>query len=302
MIHCPQAAAIIFGLTGEGQHMGKAEDFGFFLTKTFATTRKRKRRWPFVPGKYFVHDPQAPVAVTTLGSVDLAREISELEPKGLCIVGKVETENIGIEKIIRNILGNRAIQYLVLAGAEPPKHLTGATFTALFANGIDTTKKIIGSPGMRPVLPNTRQDDVDMFRGQVQAVDMIGETDPQKIMAKVAELADQAVATESEAIEADAGETREYLLARTHDPKLIKLDKAGYFVINPESGRLLVEHYDYKEHLLRTIEGTSARDLYLTIIENGWVTKLDHAAYLGKELARAEAALKAGEDFVQDGA
>ncbi|MDP6616518.1 MAG: DUF4346 domain-containing protein [Gammaproteobacteria bacterium] len=282
--------------------MGKAEDFGFFLTRTFATTRKRKRRWPFVPGKYFVHDPQAPVAVTTLGSVDLAREISELEPEGLCIVGKVETENIGIEKIVRNILGNRAIQYLVLAGAEPPKHLTGATLSALFENGIDATKEIVGSPGMRPVLPNTSTEEVDSFRGQVQPVDMIGETDPQKIITKVAELAGQAVATEGEAIEADAGNTQEYLRARTHDPKLIKLDKAGYFIINLESGRLLVEHYDYKERLLHTIEGTGARDLYLTIIEDGWVTRLEHAAYIGKELTRAEAALKDSSDFVQDGA
>ncbi len=92
------------------------------------------------------------------------------------------------------------------------------------------------------------------------------------------------------------------VIAQGTDPMRIKLDKAGYFVINIENGTLLVEHYSYKEKLLRTVEGQSARNLYLTIIENGWVSKLDHAAYLGKELARAEAALRDGTDFIQDGA
>ena len=111
--------------------MSKAEDFGYFLTRTFATTKNRKRTWPFIPGKYFVHNPDAPVAVTTLGSVELAKQVSDARPEGLCIVGKVETENIGIEKIIKNILSNRAIQFLVCAGSEPPKHLTGATMLCL---------------------------------------------------------------------------------------------------------------------------------------------------------------------------
>ena len=80
------------------------EDFGFFLTRLFATTRRRKRKWPYVPGKYFVTNPEAPVAVTTLGNIELAAQVAQSPPDGLCIVGKVETENIGIEKIIKNIL------------------------------------------------------------------------------------------------------------------------------------------------------------------------------------------------------
>jgi hypothetical protein len=113
------------------------EEFGFFLTRAFATTRRRRRKWPYVPGKYFVTDPGAPVAVTTLGSKELAEEVANSAPAGLCIVGKVETENIGIEKIIKNILSNANIRYLICAGNEPPKHLTGATIMALFENGMD---------------------------------------------------------------------------------------------------------------------------------------------------------------------
>jgi len=40
----------------------------------------------------------------------------------------------------------------------------------------------------------------------------------------------------------------------------------------------------------------------MTIVDDGWVTELSHAAYLGKELARAELSLQLGFRYVQDGA
>ena len=83
----------------------------------------------------------------------------------------------------------------------------------------------------------------------------------------------------------------------------VKLDKAGYFVILPskKTSLILVEHYSYENKLLRKIEGTNGRDIYFTIINNKWVTELSHAAYLGKELARAELSIQKGFKFVQDG-
>jgi len=283
----------------------RMENFGFFLSRTFATTKAKKAEWPYVPGQYFVADPSAPVAVTTLGSVDLAEQVSQKPPPGLCIVGKVETENIGIEKIIKNILSNPAIRFLVCAGNEPPKHLTGATMVALFENGIDQNKKIIGSPGMRPMLPNTSEEEVQAFRERIEPVVMIGCTDVEAIHAKVAELAARpAKATQAQFVpppDVLEQEAVEHVIAEATDPMRIKLDKSGYFVINIEGGNLLVEHYDYKERLLRVIEGPDARSIYLTIVRSGWVSKLDHAAYLGKELTKAELSIRHGFEFTQDG-
>ncbi|MGI9309230.1 MAG: DUF4346 domain-containing protein [Gammaproteobacteria bacterium] len=284
--------------------MSKAEDFGFFLTRTFASTKKRGRHWPFVPGKYFVLDQSAPVAVTTLGSVDLAAEVFAAKPAGMCIVGKVETENIGIEKIIKNIISNKAIKYLVCAGKEPPKHMTGATMVALFENGVDERNKIIGSPGMRPILPNTSAEEIAEFREQVTPVDMVGEASVEKIAARVRELAATVDGVETEIIIPDddaAPYEPEVVIAEGIDPLRVKLDKAGYFVINIEDAKLLVEHYDYKERLVRVIEGVDARSIYFTLINNGWVSRLDHAAYLGKQLAKAELSIQHGFEFVQDG-
>jgi tetrahydromethanopterin S-methyltransferase subunit A len=285
---------------------GKMEEFGFFLSRTFATTKAKQKTWPFVPGTYFVADPAAPVAVTTLGSVALAEEVSNSPPQGLCIVGKVETENIGIEKIIKNVISNPAIRYLICAGNEPPKHLTGATMMALVKQGVDERNRINGAPGMRPVLPNTSVEEVRAFRRQVEPIDMIGCTDVKMIHEKVVALARAAPDTPvAEFVPPDDLEEREAIervIAEGTPPDRIKLDKAGYFVINIEDGVLLVEHYDYKEKLTRIIEGRNARSIYLTLIRNGWISKLDHAAYLGKELTKAELSLKHNFKYLQDGA
>ena len=93
-------------------------------------------------------------------------------------------------------------------------------------------------------------------------------------------------------------------LLQAKQPSNIIMDKAGYFVILPIPGEnvINVEHYSYDNTLLRVIEGKDARSIYWTIIENKWVTFLSHAAYLGKELTKAELALKNGFKYVQDGA
>ncbi len=284
----------------------RMEDFGFFLSRTFASTRAKRKTWPYVPGTYFITDRTAPVAVTTLGSVALAEAVSRNPPRGLCIVGKVETENIGIEKIIKNVLSNPAIRYLVCAGNEPPKHLTGATMMALFANGIDESNRILESPAMRPILSNTSATEVLAFRERVEPIDMIGCTDVSAIHARVVELAKTADAkpafeVKTRDIPAEQEEVERVVAVGT-DPRRIKLDKAGYFVINIEGNALLVEHYSYKNKLIRVVEGRDARSIYLTLIRNGWVSQLDHAAYMGKELARAEWSMEHGLRFVQDGA
>ncbi len=84
----------------------------------------------------------------------------------------------------------------------------------------------------------------------------------------------------------------------------VVMDKGGYFVILPlrDKNLINVEHYAYDDRLLRIIEGKNARALYATIIQNGWVTELSHAAYLGRELTKAELSLLHNLKYTQDGA
>jgi tetrahydromethanopterin S-methyltransferase subunit A len=64
----------------------------------------------------------------------------------------------------------------------------------------------------------------------------------------------------------------------------------------------VVEHYTNQGVLDCIMEGSSTGLLYTEAIERNLVTRLDHAAYLGRELARAEQSLLQGTPFVQDAA
>lgn len=138
-----------------------------------------------VVGEYFVLDATAHVAVSTLASVALAEELASRRPKGLAIVGKTETENIGIDKVVKNIVANPSIQYLILAGKDPVGHLSGKTLLALSQNGTDADRRVVGSPGKRPILRNVSAAEIEAYRGQVEVIDLIGCEEQDEIAARV---------------------------------------------------------------------------------------------------------------------
>ncbi len=265
-------------------------------------------RWPPIVGEYLVLNPQAPVAVSTLGSASLAGELASRKPAGLAIVGKTETENIGVDKIVKNIVANPSIRYLVVAGPETQGHQSGRTLMALAANGVNAEGQVLGSPGKRPVLRNVTAEEIATFRQQVQLIDLIGCEDPAVICARVEELSRGATAACgchecAETAPSVSVTTMPALVVGDPDQPVV-MDKAGYFVILPlaDKGRINVEHYGYDNTLLHVVEGPTARALYLAIAGQGWITELSHAAYLGKELARAELSLQYRFQYVQDGA
>ena len=267
------------------------------------------QEWPPVAGEYsvFCEGESCPVAVSTLASVDLVDQLSKRRPKELCIVGKTETENIGIDKIVKNTIANPTIHYLLLTGQEPAGHMSGRTLYALWEQGVDENMRVIGSPGKRPILRNVTRTEIEAFREQIQVVDLIGCEDVDTILNKIQELAQQPetgchCASCVSPVPAMTVPISEQVQA--HAPAKIEMDKAGYFVIlpQPDTGNILVEHYSYDNTLLRVIEGQDARTIYWTVIENGWVSLLSHAAYLGKELTKAELSLQLGFPYRQDGA
>ena len=80
-------------------------------------------------------------------------------------------------------------------------------------------------------------------------------------------------------------------------------DNAGWFKIQIDrnNNQILSIHYSPGMKDPDTIvKGTKAIDIYQTIIRNKLITKLDHAAYLGKELQKAEIALKLYRSYQQD--
>ena len=82
-------------------------------------------------------------------------------------------------------------------------------------------------------------------------------------------------------------------------------DKAGSFKINVDYGttvresKITATHFKKNSHDM-VIVGHSAREIYEEIIEKELVTRMEHAAYLGAELKKAEIAMITGKEYVQD--
>ncbi|MFN7181945.1 MAG: DUF4346 domain-containing protein [Planctomycetota bacterium] len=279
------------------------------LNSSFGTCRfeVKEDRWPPVAGEYFVlcKGKTCPVAVSTLGSIELAETLSNKRPEGLCIVGKTETENIGIEKIIKNTITNPFIRFFIITGKESQGHYSGKTLLSLYENGVDKNMKVIGSPGRHPILKNVSFSEIETFRKQVQIINMTECEDVTKIIITINQFSREIISNYNskdccEAVSFIHTSSPSKILAS--ESKKIKMDKAGYFIVIPCSERkiIIVEHYAYDNKLLHIIEGKDARSIYHTIIENGWVTELSHAAYLGRELTRAEFSMKYGIKYIQD--
>lgn len=73
-----------------------------------------------------------------------------------------------------------------------------------------------------------------------------------------------------------------------------EMDPAGSFRIGVAHGKIVVRHDS------ATLVGRSAREIMAEIVDRGLVTRLDHAGYLGRELEKAETALKLGRSYSQD--
>ena len=97
---------------------------------------------------------------------------------GAALSGTLQTENIGIEKMICNIVGNPNIRYLVVCGPESPGHLVGQSLNALALNGIGEDSRIIGAESLTPYLYNIPREAVERFREQVRMVDLVNEGEP----------------------------------------------------------------------------------------------------------------------------
>ncbi len=73
------------------------------------------------------------------------------------------------------------------------------------------------------------------------------------------------------------------------------------FVRDPKGDfRIWIDDRIYCKHEKVTVVGENAKEIIDTVIRLGLISRLDHAGYLGRELKKAEIALKLGKSYVQD--
>jgi len=94
----------------------------------------------------------------------------------------------------------------------------------------------------------------------------------------------------------------EFIEGKYDDLKDWVYDFKGYFLIrvNKEKNRIEAGYCKQKNKVLKVVYGIRANDIYFTLAQLYLISRLDHASYLGKELAKAELALKNNLDYVQD--
>tara|TARA_Y100000310_G_C20327717_1_gene643771 strand:+ start:94 stop:486 length:393 start_codon:yes stop_codon:yes gene_type:complete len=78
-------------------------------------------------------------------------------------------------------------------------------------------------------------------------------------------------------------------------------DRNGYFLIRTNLKKKQLEAaFVTKDHVIKkVVYGKRAIDIYYTICRLKLITRMDHAAYLGKELYKAEMAMRYGERYKQ---
>jgi len=260
-----------------------------------------RQGWPPLPGDYQVIRFQASVAVCTLNSDHLIKELASANIEGLSIIGSLHTENLGIEHLIRNILANPYIRFLIVCGEDTRKaigHLPGQSLVSLMHHGVNERMRIIEAKGKRPFLKNLDTNHIDVFCQQVRVIEHIGTTDVYILR----NLIMGAAANDPGAFAGAPLEVNPVPVEEAEMAARLRLDPAGYFILYPDQRhqRLMLEHYSNKGVLTRRFTASSAASMYVTVINAELISRLDHAAYLGRELARAEYALRTGERYIQD--
>jgi len=114
-------------------------------------------------------------------------QIDYTPPSNVAIFGPLKTENIGIEKIVANVISNPHIRYLVICGDDIRGHRSGSSLIALHKYGIDEQNKIINAPGAIPYIENLKIEAIERFRTQLEIIDLIGEKDKNIIDSKIKE-------------------------------------------------------------------------------------------------------------------
>ncbi len=133
--------------------------------------------YPPEEGRYVRGNDYSPVAVCViLDTFDFAipPELNELvmsgADSGAALSGMLQTENLGLEKLICNTVANSNIRYIVLCGRESAGHLPGESLLALKQYGVDEKKRIVGSRALTPYLSNIPLELIDRFRKQIFSI------------------------------------------------------------------------------------------------------------------------------------
>jgi len=129
---------------------------------------------------FYMGNKYHPCAVLVPLDDEVGREIiRHVVDMGVAVAGFCKTANVGLEKVVCNVLANPNIRWIVVAGHENPGHRSGKAIIMLARYGVDPhTRRIMCRDGpCRDIptgyLPNIPLYAVERFRRQVTVVDLL---------------------------------------------------------------------------------------------------------------------------------
>ncbi len=138
-----------------------------------------------IPEESYQGDVNSSIAVCTLSSIDLLKKLANSEILNhISIVGRLLSENKGIDSIIKYVYKNQKITTIIVCGKEVWGHKAGHTLFQLYKHGVDKNNKIINSTSPDPHLTVSKSQ-IQYFQNNITLVNLINETDFETILDKI---------------------------------------------------------------------------------------------------------------------
>ena len=135
--------------------------------------------------EFYLGNRNSDIAICTLSSITLLRNIANSKILDrVYIVGRLLSENKGIDSIIKYVNDNTNIKTIIICGKEVVGHRAGHSLLQLYHNGISYNGKILGSTSPDPYL-TVSQKQVNYFQNKIKLVDMINQTNLDLIRQKI---------------------------------------------------------------------------------------------------------------------
>ncbi|AFS83650.1 tetrahydromethanopterin S-methyltransferase subunit A [Candidatus Nitrosopumilus sediminis] len=134
--------------------------------------------------EYYLGNPNSSIAVCTLSSMNLLKNFANSEILNkISIVGRLLSENKGIDSIIKYVNKNPQVDTIIVCGKEVWGHKPGHSLLELHKNGIDQKNRIINSTSPDPYLTVSKPE-IRYFQHKINLVNLINETRFELILEK----------------------------------------------------------------------------------------------------------------------
>ncbi len=138
-----------------------------------------------IPEESYLGDINSSIAVCTLSSINLLKKLANSEILNhISIVGRLLSENKGIDSIIKHVYKNQKITTIIVCGKEVWGHKAGHTLFQLHKHGVDKNNRIINSTSPDPYLTVSKSQ-IQYFQNNITLVNLINETNFETILDKI---------------------------------------------------------------------------------------------------------------------